>query len=374
MVEPDEKLEKALRERRAQDRDQRQRRMWVGAAAASYAVDTLFLALFAAAGTIAGSVPLAYGAAAAAACGVTYAATASRLNLRARDPSLTEPLIIIGVALQLAVVAAAPQIAFPYLGNLFTVFTFGMIWLTVRESVAVWSLWVAASGILIYTHGERFAIPQATRFEAVLVWLYFSIILGRCLLLSVYANDLRSRLNDSRRKLADSLEHARQLASHDELTGALNRRALIARLEAERGRAERSRAPYAIALMDLDHFKAVNDSHGHAAGDSVLRGFAATVRDTMRATDAFGRYGGEEFLVILVATDHPAAIAATERVRAAVAGHDWPSIVPGLAVTTSAGVASYQAGESIEQLLRRADASLYEAKHAGRNRVVALSA
>jgi len=145
------------------------------------------------------------------------------------------------------------------------------------------------------------------------VWLYFSLILGRCLLLSVNANRMRTRLADSRRKLAASLEQVQQLASHDELTGTLNRRSLMAALERERSRTERSGAPFSITMIDLDHFKRVNDTHGHATGDEVLRAFAATVNGTMRATDIFGRYGGEEFLMILFDTTPALALKAMER-------------------------------------------------------------
>jgi diguanylate cyclase (GGDEF)-like protein len=161
-----------------------------------------------------------------------------------------------------------------------------------------------------------------------------------------------------------------RLASRDELTRALNRRALIAALERERSRAERSGTPFCIAMIDLDHFKVVNDTFGHAAGDAVLRAVADTVHETMRATDVFGRYGGEEFLLILVGTPPQTALEAVERVRLAVAARDWRAIVPDARVTMSAGIAGFRKGETVEQLLHRADLALYQAKHTGRNRTV----
>lgn len=371
MVEAEAKLDEAIRARRAQQRDQRLRLRWTGATAASYAVDALFLGLFAAAGTIPAAIGIGYGLAGAAVCLASWAITASGLNLRLRDPNLTEPLSMIGAALQFAVVAAAPQIAFPYLANLFTVFAFGMIWLSVRESVVIWSLGAVATGVLVYAKGAQFSIPVASGFELALVWLYFSLVLARCLVLSVQASDLRQRVADSRRRLAESLEQVRQLASHDELTGVLNRRALISALERERSRAERSAAPFGIAMIDLDHFKGINDSYGHAVGDEVLKAFAAAVRDTMRVTDVFGRYGGEEFLLILVGTGPAAALEAVERIREAVAARDWRALTPGRPVTISAGIANFSKGDSVEQLLHRADAGLYQAKAAGRNRTIA---
>jgi diguanylate cyclase (GGDEF)-like protein len=371
VVEAEEKVETAVRERNSRDRDQRQRMAWFGMSAASYAVDTLFLALFAAAGTISGTVAPAYGAAAAAISAGTYAATASSWNLKSSDPSLVVPLSILGIAMQLGVVLAAPQIAFPFLANLFTVFAFGMIWLPLRDAVMVWTLGIAGTAAVFYAVQGRIGVPASSTFESTLVWLYFSLILSRCLLLSVNSNEMRVRLADSRRKLAALLEQVQQLASEDELTGILNRRSLMAALERERSRAERSGAPFSIAMIDLDHFKRVNDTHGHAAGDEVLRALAATVHDTMRATDVFGRFGGEEFLMILIGDAPALALRVMERICAAVAAKDWSSIAPDLSITLSVGIASHRKGETIEQLLHRADLALYQGKDAGRNTIIA---
>jgi len=355
----------------AQQRNQKRRLFWVIPVAASYALDTLFLGLFAAIGTVPREVPLAYCGVAAGAVGAQYAVYANGWNLQARDPNLLAPWIAVGVALQLGVVAMAPQIAFPYLANLFTVFAFGMAWLPLRASLIIWSLCAVAVGVLLYAVGDRIGVPVATGVERLLAALYFSLILARCLVLSVQANELRARLADSRSKLAASLAQVQQLASHDELTGALNRRSLIARLDEERRRAQRSGVPFHVAMLDLDRFKAVNDTYGHGVGDEVLKAFAATVRDTRRTTDVYGRYGGEEFLVILVSAEAAPALAATERIRAAVEARDWGEIAPGLKVTVSAGVAGFRHGESIEQLVNRADEAMYAAKRAGRNRIVA---
>lgn len=355
----------------ARDREQRRRMWWTGVTAASYAVDTLFLALFAMSGTISAAIAPVYGIAAAVITGGTYALTTSGLNLKARDPSLIAPLMVLGIGMQLGVVVAAPQIAFPYLANLFTVFSFGMIWLSLRNSIAIWTLGVAGTAIVFYTADGRIGVPTSDAFELSLVWLYFSMILARSLLLSVNANEIRSRLSDSRRKLAATLERVQQLANHDELTGTLNRRSLLAALERERSRAERSGDEFSVAIIDLDHFKKVNDTHGHAAGDEVLRTVAATVIETMRATDVFGRFGGEEFLMILVGAAPLVAMEAMGRIRAAVAARDWSTIAPGLPVTLSAGIASFHKSETIEQLLHNADLALYQAKNAGRNTVIA---
>ena len=352
-------------------RARRQRGLWIGVVAASYAVDTLLLVLFCLAGTIPAGVPLAYGALAAALSGGFYAAAASGWSERLRDPGMVAAQSFAGVAMTLGVVFAAPQVAFPQLANLFTVFAFSMVWLSVAASVVVWSACALGTGVLLYAVSERIGVPAGSGRELALVWLYFSAVLGRCVFLSVYATGMRLRLTDSRRKLAASMEHIQSLVSRDELTGTLSRRALMARLEQERARAARSGERFSMALLDLDHFKAVNDTYGHAAGDEVLRQFARTVHDTMRETDVFGRYGGEEFMMILIATEPHAAREALERIFVALRARDWSAIAAGLAVKVSAGVTGFRAGDTVEQLLHRADAALYQAKDAGRDRVCA---
>ena len=368
MLEAEEQLDQALRVGGTQQRARRSRMRWIYAVAASYGTDALFLALFAAAGTISWRISVAYGAAAAAVCALAFLTYARGWNLRFRDPNLTEPLILFAIVMQLGVALSAPQVAFPFLANLFTVFSFGMLWLTLRNAVRVWSMGVFGTGVVFYLAGDRFTVPSASGAEVILVWLYFSLILGRSLMVSVAANETRARLAESRRQLSSTLEQVQRLASRDEMTRSLNRRSLISALERERSRAERSGAPFCIAMIDLDHFKGVNDTFGHAAGDAVLRAFADTVHDTMRMTDVFGRYGGEEFLLILVGTAPPMALEAVERIRVAVAGRDWRAAVPDATVTMSAGIAGFRKGETVEQLLHRADLALYQAKKDGRNR------
>jgi diguanylate cyclase (GGDEF)-like protein len=363
-------IERAARASRTRQRDRRQRLLWAGATAASYALDALFIALFVATGTLNAQVLLLFAAGAAVICLTIYAVYASSWNLRFRDPSVIWPQVAAGVALQLGTVALAPQAAFPLIANLFTVFAFGFIWLSLRASVVMWALSMAGAGVVLWAVRERADVALAGTAEVAITWLCFSAVLGRFMVLSVFANQMRARLADGRRKLAASLEQIQELVHYDELTKAYNRRTLVQRLEQERSRAERTKAGFSVALMDLDHFKAINDGHGHAVGDEVLRTYAAAVQAVMRDTDIFGRYGGEEFLLILTATAPAGASVALERIGAALAACDWQAIAPGLAVTQSVGVAGYRPGESVEQLLKRADDALYEAKGAGRDRVI----
>lgn len=161
------------------------------------------------------------------------------------------------------------------------------------------------------------------------------------------------------------------LARTDPLTGSHNRRSFTFLAEAEHERVKRYGHPCSVVMLDIDHFKLVNDTYGHHIGDQVIRGFAACCVENLRRSDLFGRLGGEEFAAVLPETTLSQAMAVAEKLRAAVAAHRLPLPAGGfLTVTTSVGVATLRADdEAIYDALNRADRRLYEAKQAGRNRV-----
>lgn len=173
---------------------------------------------------------------------------------------------------------------------------------------------------------------------------------------------------------AVALENARlhkmveRQARVDGLTGLANRGACSDALQAEAARAERFETPLSVVLADLDGFKDVNDSYGHAVGDEVLRAFGGVLRQTLRESDVAGRWGGEEFLVLLPGTDGKGAAQLAERVRAEFAARSVPGI-DGLRVTASFGVAEYSPHSRSEELVAAADGALYRAKRAGKDRV-----
>jgi diguanylate cyclase (GGDEF)-like protein len=154
----------------------------------------------------------------------------------------------------------------------------------------------------------------------------------------------------------------------DGLTGLANRRAAAEALHAEAARAGRLETPLSVVLADLDGFKDVNDAHGHAVGDAVLRTFAEVLRETLRDSDVAGRWGGEEFLLLLPGADEDGAAQLAERVRIGLAARNVPGL-PGLRVTASFGVAEYAGETNTEQLVAAADSALYRAKRAGKDRV-----
>jgi len=173
-------------------------------------------------------------------------------------------------------------------------------------------------------------------------------------------------------KIKGAEERLIEMANYDFLTGLLNRREMFARLGVEISRANRTMEPLSIIMIDIDHFKAINDTHGHIVGDSVLKEIARRLREGMRDYDLICRFGGEEFLVMAPETAVERAEELAERLRGMVS--DIPfhiSSVPAV-ITISAGVTQLAAGETVEGVLSRADSALYRAKEQGRNRVAVL--
>ena len=178
-----------------------------------------------------------------------------------------------------------------------------------------------------------------------------------------------SEISNLRNTLMDK-EHE---ALTDALTGIGNRRFFNGRLQAEIGRCTLGAVPLSLILIDLDHFKSINDAHGHAAGDSVLQAFARLFATSIKPVDTFARYGGEEFAILLPATALSNAHSVAERLRTKLASKVWrfaDSNFGSLKVTASFGVAEWSPAETAASLINRADRNLYHAKGAGRNRVV----
>jgi two-component system, cell cycle response regulator len=183
-------------------------------------------------------------------------------------------------------------------------------------------------------------------------------------LVSIFAAQLGGPL-----RIVELVEQTQRLAMSDPLTGLLNRRAFTDMLTRSLAALERHGDAISMMLLDVDHFKLVNDGHGHEAGDAVLVAVAKLLRDVARRTDFVARWGGEEFVVGLARTGSPGALAPAERIRAAVAGHRFG--LPGgadLGATVSIGVASAVKGEGADALVARADRAMYLAKSRGRNR------
>ncbi len=185
---------------------------------------------------------------------------------------------------------------------------------------------------------------------------------------------LEEKVAERTRDLLAANTELERLANHDSLTGALARRRFFELANLEHERSRRYGRLFSILIIDLDHFKKINDTFGHAAGDVVLRTAVEYMSNILRSNDLLGRYGGEEFLILLPETTHAGAQIIAERIRQAVASKSVDYENTSISITGSVGLASLQEGESIAQIVNRADAALYAAKQTGRNRVVSLEA
>lgn len=189
--------------------------------------------------------------------------------------------------------------------------------------------------------------------------------------------ELQARLRSGRRivELQDQLiaaqEALREQATRDALTGAWNRGAIMEILERERSRAQREHHPLIVLMLDLDHFKAINDTWGHQAGDAILREVVTRLTSVLRPYDCVGRYGGEEFAVVVPGCEESAAMKLAERLRACISDRPILYSTSPISVTMSMGMARLGEDTNTDSLIRRADDALYRAKKAGRNRIVA---
>ncbi|MDM0030183.1 GGDEF domain-containing protein [Variovorax saccharolyticus] len=200
--------------------------------------------------------------------------------------------------------------------------------------------------------------------------LYLACSLGLFVVVVVFVLFFEIIKNQGFVRLEKALRTIQELAIRDELTGTFNRRHLLELIGTERSRATESLPFFCVCLLDIDHFKKINDTYGHQAGDTVLTAFACAVERAIRSSDCFGRYGGEEFVLMMPQTDLRNALTMADRVRRTIEEIVFPGLPEGFRVTVSIGVAQYEPSEEVSAVLERADQALYVAKVSGRNRVV----
>lgn len=346
-----------------------QRRYMLDLVGVSYVIDAAVLLIYG----YAGVVPMTIGPAFAL-CGLLSVAmfvltSEAGINDRFKDHYLVIPQASVNLAIMLTFAYAVPQVGFMFLGTLFVVYGFSSLRSTPRQTAVAWMIAaLGISGLLLLTD-TPISLPAGSYLERLATALVFVLILGRCMFLGMFSSSLRASLYKSSVELKQAYKRIEELADVDELTGALNRRSIMQALGEEIARARRNDTSCTLALIDLDWFKRINDRFGHPAGDEVLRTFAIAMFANIRTIDKFGRYGGEEFLLILPETTDSAAQRTLDRLRTIVADLDWSAISPGLAVTMSAGLATLRSNDTPESILARADAALYRAKDLGRNRV-----
>jgi len=347
----------------------RQRRQIQIMIAASYMVDGLILLLYAYAGTIPVTIGPAFAVAGLTSVLFYLVLSESGLIERFRDHYFVVPQLFISTAIMLAFTYVAPQVGVMFLCTLFTVFNFGSLRSTPWQTALAWTVMTAGLAWLFLLTDKPIGLPHDSPLERFASMLIFALAIGRCMFLGIFSSSLRASLYASGQKLKEAYRRIEELAELDELTGAFNRRCIMRVLDEEITRSQRHGQPCSIALIDLDWFKRINDGYGHPTGDEVLRTFAITMFANIRAIDRFGRYGGEEFLLILPNTPAEAAARLLDRLRAIVADLDWSAFSAGMQVTFSAGVATLRTDEHSDNFLARADKALYASKAQGRNRI-----
>ncbi|HEX3138966.1 MAG TPA: GGDEF domain-containing protein [Rhizobacter sp.] len=335
--------------------------------ALSFLIDGLVLTLFHLAGTISWLPVLVYtGPGVALSMGLAWLIRSGRTQ-RFVDPGLTIPLTVVTQAFQLASMYLFPEVGFMFALLLFIVYSSLTLRVDVRASVIAWVIVCLSSGLVLLLSGQSLQIPGSNLAERLISLGFFVLTLWRFVWLGAYNGGMTALLKKRGHELAALTAQVDQLAHHDELTGLLNRRSLLAALHDEMQRTARQHTQLSVGIIDLDKFKAVNDTLGHLAGDKTLKIFATTLTGHTRKSDRFGRYGGEEFLLIMTGTGADCALYPIDRLREALASADWSDVAPGFGMTFSCGIACYQPGENIESLLQRADEALYRAKADGRN-------
>jgi diguanylate cyclase len=299
-----------------------------------------------------------------------YAIFRSRLNLRlGGDPGLTLVQLVIGCGFCLWSYAVTGPARGAILTILISNMVYGVFSLTPRQSrtLAIGSL-VALAGVMAWRSQTN---PAGYPWRLELVhFLFATIVMWTMASLSSQLSALRAKLGRQAKELKLAMEQLRLLATRDELTKIHNRRHMSELMAIQARQHERSGAPMCLALLDIDMFKTINDRHGHAAGDQVLRRFAEVAQEVLRSSDLLARWGGEEFLVLFPDTPADLAHIGLERLHQRLAKEEFAVLGAGQRVSFSAGLTVYVPGESVEAMTERADQAMYNAKTQGRNRTV----
>jgi diguanylate cyclase (GGDEF)-like protein len=350
----------------------RQRQQMLILQAASYALGDIILWIYAYAGTIPIVVPsmfFFFG------IGLTACfAVLSELNIGDRfdDHFLTTPQAAANILLQLGFLVAAPEIGFLFLAVVFVIFGFAALRMTSREAAILWVLTGVGVAAIFFFLKTPIALPMRTTAEWLAGSFSFVVTVGQCAYTGLFGNSMRRTLHRRSIELRIANQRIEELAQLDDLTGLLNRRCIMKLLNEETARGQRANKPCSVAIIDVDFFKRINDQLGHPAGDEALRTFGIGLFANIRTIDRLGRYGGEEFLLVLPDTTQEQAVQMLDRLRLIISELDWSAILGDMKLTMSAGVCTVGKEESVDAVLARADAALYRAKHAGRNRVVAM--
>ncbi len=300
-----------------------------------------------------------------------YILIRSGWNRTCAEPTLALPQALSAQTLVACAYAMSGPVHAGVLILLPLVMVFSMFDMAVRNARLLMLYTIALMGIVMWQRSH--ANPQV--YVPMLEGIYFILVatvLPAISQLSVLLSTMRRRVKTQKLELEKAMAHIQQMATHDDLTGLSNRRHVLHLLNEHAMRHARGGPSFYICMADLDHFKHVNDSYGHAVGDEALCAFARQAIALLRNTDIVGRWGGEEFLMLLPETPPGDPNVGVERLRKGLADYEISAHLPELRIRFSCGLSRFRGGEPIVDTIERADRALYAAKAAGRNRTVAL--
>lgn len=292
-----------------------------------------------------------------------YGLFASGRNNQFADPSLTIPQMLLAIISTLIFTGGASAALRPTVSlGLLAPLIFGCFQLQQRQLLRLALFAIAGYGLMLLTVEIVSGLVQPV--VELVHWAGLSLMLGAFVAI---CGEI-TRMRDRQRQLAAQLQES---ADRDTLTGLYNRRWLARQVPPMLQLAQRHQRPYCACMLDIDHFKLINDQHGHLTGDSALQWVSAQIGNHLRKTDALIRAGGEEFLLLLPETDLHGAHELAERICQHLGTHPFaPAHQTPLAITVSIGVAALHPTDTLDDLISRADNAMYAAKQQGRNRVV----
>jgi len=345
------------------------RRQLLGIIGMSYVIDAAILLIYAYAGVTSVMTGAAYGLFGLLSLALHIALVETNFNDHIKQQYFVLYRSAVSVGMTMVFLYIAPEVGVLFLCSIFLIFTFSALRANVWQTAIGWSFTTMGLAWIFLFTNKQIGLPFSTPIERFATLLVFVSVLGRGMIVGLFSTSLQAALRKRSAELKDAYKRIEELADLDVLTGASNRRSIMNTLDYEIARSRRSHTPLAVALIDLDWFKRINDRFGHPAGDEVLRTFAITVFANIRSIDKFGRYGGEEFLLVLPETHAGPAERLLDRLRSIVSDLDWTAIGDGMNVTISAGVTALRPNDTADSLLIRADGALYRAKDLGRDRV-----
>lgn len=293
----------------------------------------------------------------------------SGLNKRFSDPSLTMPQILWGTTFLLSIAYLLNDWRGLILMSYFAMLSFGFFRLRFREFLSV-GLFAILGYVLVILYIFLYE-PERIKIKLELIQL---LVFTGTVFIMLYTGSSINRLRERSKKQYEDLQAAlevnKRLATTDELTGLYNRRYFMEKLAQQKALSERNNSDFVIFYCDLDHFKNINDTFGHHTGDIVLQKFSEILKSSIREIDYAARFGGEEFVGLLVDTDLENAKKVTERIRASIASYNFNDVAPSLHSSVSIGMANFKQFNTIQETLMSADNRMYHAKHIGRNKVV----